>query len=225
MNKFATMWRRGFVIAASVALLASAVPAVTAQDDSGEVVVMTYFSKELGEGTLKELLADFEARVGIAVQFARCRPRGLQDRHPHPARRRQPAGRAHQLGRCPHRLPGRERRARPDRRDVGGQRSRQRRSAQASSTLPSTYDGAKYLLPLGYPHRADVLQPHGLRRSWRRAIPATWDELKAACETFNEAGVTPISLGSMSQWPAQFWFDYLILRTAGRRVSSAADGR
>ena len=25
----------------------------------------------------------------------------------------------------------------------------------------------------------------------------------------------PISLGSMNRWPAQFWFDYLLLRTAG----------
>ncbi len=33
--------------------------------------------------------------------------------------------------------------------------------------------------------------------------------------TFKAAGIVPISLGSMNQWPAQFWFDYLILRTAG----------
>ena len=43
-----------------MALAVAALPgAVAAQDE--EVVVMTYFSKELGEGTLKELLADFEA--------------------------------------------------------------------------------------------------------------------------------------------------------------------
>ncbi|MEA2026521.1 MAG: hypothetical protein U9O18_07500, partial [Chloroflexota bacterium] len=72
MTKFGSMWRRGFVAAASLALVAAAVPAaVLAQDeDGGEVVVMTYFSKELGEGTLKELLADFEADSGTAVKFA-----------------------------------------------------------------------------------------------------------------------------------------------------------
>ena len=39
-----------------------------AQDD--EVSVMTYFSKDLGEGTLKELLAGFEGESGTTVSFA-----------------------------------------------------------------------------------------------------------------------------------------------------------
>ena len=30
-----------------------------------------------------------------------------------------------------------------------------------------------------------------------------------------QAGVTPIALGSKNRWPAQFWFDYLLLGTAG----------
>ncbi len=35
MTRFGTMWRRGFVLAASLALLASVVPAATfAQDDA-----------------------------------------------------------------------------------------------------------------------------------------------------------------------------------------------
>ena len=61
-------WRRGFVIAASLALLARRpagdVPRTT------RVVVMTYFSKDLGEGTLTELLAEFEGDSGYAVNFA-----------------------------------------------------------------------------------------------------------------------------------------------------------
>ena len=69
MSKFGLTWRQGFAMAATVALAAAALPgAVVAQDD--EVVVMTYFSKELGEGTLKELLADFEAESGTTVSFA-----------------------------------------------------------------------------------------------------------------------------------------------------------
>ena len=68
MSKFGLTWRRGFAMVAGMALAAAALPgAVVAQDD--EVVVMTYFSKELGEGTLKELLADFEAESGISVNF------------------------------------------------------------------------------------------------------------------------------------------------------------
>ena len=71
MTRFGTMWRRGFVLAASLALLASVAPAATfAQDEgAGEVTVMTYFSKELGEGTLQELLAQFEEESGITVNF------------------------------------------------------------------------------------------------------------------------------------------------------------
>jgi len=29
------------------------------------------------------------------------------------------------------------------------------------------------------------------------------------------AGIAPLSLGNRERWPAQFWFDYLLLRTAG----------
>jgi hypothetical protein len=65
MTRFGSMWRRGFVLAASVALVAAAVPAAAlAQDeDGGEVNVMTYFSAELGEAALKELLAQLEAAL------------------------------------------------------------------------------------------------------------------------------------------------------------------
>jgi multiple sugar transport system substrate-binding protein/raffinose/stachyose/melibiose transport system substrate-binding protein len=46
-------------------------------------------------------------------------------------------------------------------------------------------------------------------------IPTTWDELKSACATFDEAGILPITMGAQAAWPAQFWLDYLLLRTAG----------
>jgi ABC-type glycerol-3-phosphate transport system substrate-binding protein len=46
-------------------------------------------------------------------------------------------------------------------------------------------------------------------------MPTTWDELMAAAETLKAAGVKPFALGSKNRWPAQFWFDYLLLRTAG----------
>ena len=35
------------------------------------------------------------------------------------------------------------------------------------------------------------------------------------CQKLKDAGVAPIALGSKNRWPAQFWFDYLLLRTAG----------
>ena len=33
--------------------------------------------------------------------------------------------------------------------------------------------------------------------------------------TLKAKGIAPIALGSKNRWPAQFWFDYLLLRTAG----------
>ena len=71
MTRTGTMWRRGVVLGASLALLLNLAPAATlAQDEGGgEVTVMTYFSKDLGETALKELLAQFEADTGTTVNF------------------------------------------------------------------------------------------------------------------------------------------------------------
>ncbi len=215
MTKFGTMWRRGFVAAASLALVAAAVPAaVLAQDeDGGEVVVMTYFSKELGEGTLKELLADFEADSGTAVKFADV---GHEDFK---------TGILIQLagGNPP---------------DVHSNWAGARTAFQVDSGVlapidemwaandldsafpqglidsAATYGDSKYLLPLGY-HYAGFFYSPKVFEDAGVAIPTSWDELKGTCEAFSAAGVTAISLGSMNRWPAQFWFDYLLLRTAG----------
>ena len=46
-------------------------------------------------------------------------------------------------------------------------------------------------------------------------LPKTWDEFMAMAEKLKAAGITPFALGSKNRWPAQFWFDYLLLRTAG----------
>jgi len=212
MSKFGLTWRRGFAMVASVALAAAALPgAVVAQDD--EVVVMTYFSKELGEGTLKELLADFEAESGISVNFVDV---GHEDYK---------TGILVQLagGNPP---------------DVHTNWAGARTAFQAENGLLApidemwaenglddqfgagmidsavTYDGVKQLLPFGF-HIAPMWYNPTLFADNGVEIPATWDDLKAACGTFSEAGILPISMGAMAQWPAQFWFDYLILRTAG----------
>ncbi|HSM34433.1 MAG TPA: extracellular solute-binding protein [Anaerolineae bacterium] len=215
MTNFGTMWRRGFVLAASVALVAAAVPGVTAAQDGegGEVTVMTYFSKELGEGTLKELLAGFEAESGVTVSFADV---GHEDFK---------TGILIQLagGNPP---------------DVHSNWAGARTAFQVDSGVlapidemwaandldsafpqglidsASTYDGAKYLMPLGY-HYAGFFYNPKVFEDAGVAIPTTWDEFKSSCDTFNAAGITPVALGSMNRWPAQFWFDYLLLRTAG----------
>ena len=209
------MWRRGFVLVASLALLLSVAPAATvAQDDAGgEVTVMTYFSKELGEGTLKELLAQFEEETGITVNFVDV---GHEDYK---------TGILIQLaGGNP-----------PDAHTVwaGARTAFQVQNGSlapidemwAANDLDSqfsagmidsavTYDGHKYLLPFGF-HIAPMWYNPTIFADAGVEIPTTWDELKSACTTFSEAGILPISMGATAQWPAQFWFDYLILRTAG----------
>lgn len=77
-----------------------------------------------------------------------------------------------------------------------------------------TYDDHKYALPLTQHYAAffynkKVFAAHGVKP------PTTWDELLAVCEKLKKAGVTPLALGSRERWPAQFWFDYLLLRMAG----------
>ena len=78
----------------------------------------------------------------------------------------------------------------------------------------STYDGKKYVIPFGYHYAGMFFNPKVMQTAGV-AIPKTWDELLAACGTLKAAGITPIALGSKEQWPAQFWLDYLLLRTAG----------
>jgi len=215
MTRFGTMWRRGFVLAASVALLAAAVPAaVLAQDeDGGEVNVMTYFSKELGEGTLKELLAGFEADSGTTVKFADV---GHEDFK---------TGILIQLagGNPPdvHSLWAGARTAFQVQNGVLAPIDEMWAANDLDNQFPqglidsaATYDGAKYLMPLGY-HYAGMFYNPKTFESAGVAIPTSWDELKASCDAFNAAGITPIALGSINKWPAQFWFDYLLLRTAG----------
>lgn len=85
-------------------------------------------------------------------------------------------------------------------------------SVAASATL---YNGERYLVPFGYHYAGMFYNPKVMADAGITEFPATWDDFKAMCETLKAAGVAPIALGSMNRWPAQFWFDYLLLRTAG----------
>jgi len=79
----------------------------------------------------------------------------------------------------------------------------------------STYGGSKYLIPIGYHYVGMFYNPAVMEAAGVTAMPTTWEELLAVAEQLKAAGVTPFALGSMNRWPAQFWFDYLMLRTAG----------
>lgn len=81
-----------------------------------------------------------------------------------------------------------------------------------SATL---YNGNRYLVPFNYHYAGMFYNTRVLAEAGMTEPPATWDEFLALCATLKEQGVAPVALGSRNRWPAQFWFDYLLLRTAG----------
>ncbi|MCL5986453.1 MAG: extracellular solute-binding protein [Actinobacteria bacterium] len=78
----------------------------------------------------------------------------------------------------------------------------------------ATYNGKIYSVPISqFPvmmwYNKHVFDKYNIQP------PTNWEEFLSVCETLKSNGVTPISLGSKFRWPAQYWFDYLITRTAG----------
>lgn len=72
-------------------------------------------------------------------------------------------------------------------------------------------NGRRYMIPLIQHHVAffynkKVFDANGLKP------PATWLEFLAVCEALKAKGIVPIALGNKNNWPAQFWFDLLLLR-------------
>jgi len=77
------------------------------------------------------------------------------------------------------------------------------------------YDGQIYNIPMnvhivGFFYNPKVMEAAGITE-----MPTTWDDFKAMCDTLKASGVTPIALGSRNRWPAQYWFDYTVSRSAG----------
>lgn len=85
----------------------------------------------------------------------------------------------------------------------------------ASLKSMALYNGKIYAIPMdahivGFFYNPKVLAAAGITE-----MPATWEDLIVACDKLVAAGVKPFALGSKNQWPAQYWFDYLVSRTAG----------
>ena len=86
------------------------------------------------------------------------------------------------------------------------------KSVADSATL---YNGQRFLVPFNYHYAGMFYNKKVFSDAGVAELPSSWDEFLALCETLKNHGVAPIALGSMHRWPAQFWFDYLLLRTAG----------
>ncbi|MBB1089669.1 extracellular solute-binding protein [Rhodopseudomonas palustris] len=75
------------------------------------------------------------------------------------------------------------------------------------------YDGHKYFVPLtqhyiGFFYNKKIFDTHNI------TPPTTWDEFLVVCEQLKNQQIIPIALGIREKWPAQFWFDLLLMRTA-----------
>ena len=85
---------------------------------------------------------------------------------------------------------------------------------QAVIDTAATYDMHKYAVPLTL-HWVGMFYNTALFEQVGATVPTTWDELVDVAETFKMAGIPAFALGSLDRWPAQFWFDMILLRTAG----------
>lgn len=75
------------------------------------------------------------------------------------------------------------------------------------------YNGKKYFIPLtqhyiGFFYNKRVFDTLNLKP------PKTWKEFLVVCDRLKSGGKIPIALGAKEKWPAQFWFDLILLRTA-----------
>jgi ABC-type glycerol-3-phosphate transport system substrate-binding protein len=77
-----------------------------------------------------------------------------------------------------------------------------------------TYKGKKYIIPVTQ-HYVAFFYNRTIFDSLGLTTPTTWSEFKTLCNNISQNDINPIALGSEKLWPAQFWFDYLLLRSAG----------
>jgi len=78
----------------------------------------------------------------------------------------------------------------------------------------SKYDGHYYLLPITQ-HYITFFYNKEVFERLKIQEPTTWNEFLEICSVLKQNEITPIGLGAKDKWPAQFWFDYLLLQTAG----------
>jgi len=96
---------------------------------------------------------------------------------------------------------------------------------KALSNSASVYAGNHYLLPLTQ-HAVGFFYNKALFARAGVEEPHSWDDFIAVCTKLKDHGILPIALGADVKWPAQFWFDYLLIRTAGVGFrNSLLDGR
>ncbi|MBE0583706.1 MAG: extracellular solute-binding protein, partial [Desulfofustis sp.] len=104
--------------------------------------------------------------------------------------------------------------------DLWRQAELDRRFPKPIADAACTYNGKKYLLPITQ-HLVVFFYNKRLAQQADLTPPTTWTELLEWCRVMQSRGITAFALGARERWPAQFWFDYLLLRTAGPRYRAA----
>lgn len=202
----------------NVLLAAFMVPALIANAPSfaqdGEVTISHYFTGDLGLNGIKEVFAEFQSETGIAVKDS---PIGHEDFKTgilvRAAGKNLPDVFSYWAGaRTQFVVDSGSLRPIDDMWAADGLDKVVAKSVADGATL---YDGKRYLVPFGYHYAGMFYNPKVLKDAGVTAMPKTWEEFLALCETLKSKGIAPIALGSKNRWPAQFWFDYLLLRTAG----------
>ncbi|WP_394552051.1 ABC transporter substrate-binding protein [Agromyces sp. MMS24-JH15] len=94
----------------------------------------------------------------------------------------------------------------------------------AKSTIDALYDGEQYVLPTefnveGIWYNKQLFADNGIE------VPATWDELVAAADELNAAGVIPFSADGQDGWPLTRLVGNYIYRSLGPdALQKVADG-
>ena len=180
----------------------------------GEVTITHYFSGELGLAGLEKIFTKFQAEKGITVKDS---PIGHEDFKTgilvRAAGGNLPDVFSYWAGARTQFVVDAGNLAAID--DMWAARGLDSVVAQSVADGATMYNGARYLVPFGYHYAGMFYNARVMADAGVTEFPTTWDGFLALCADLKAKGVTPIALGSKNRWPAQFWFDYLLLRTAG----------
>ena len=204
--------RRNLLLGALAMPLAGLAPRAFAA--SGEITISHYFTGDLGLKAFNAQLANFTKATGVAVKDS---PVGHEDFKTNilvrAAGHSLPDVFSYWAGARVQFIVDSNSLAPID--DMWAKHGLDSIIAKPVAEAATMYNGKRYLVPFDYHYVGMFYNPAALAKAGMSAPPATWDDFLALCKALKAKGVTPIACGSKNRWPAQFWFDYLLLRAAG----------
>ncbi len=79
-----------------------------------------------------------------------------------------------------------------------------------------TYDDNIYGIPYGGLAGVVVWYNEAIFEEYDIEVPETWAELESVAKKLSSRGVIPFVLANKSSWPGTEWYEYLVLRLAGK---------